>query len=268
MRLAVVGAGGRMGRELIRTVAQTNGVELAAALDRKGSEWLGKDAGTLAGIEPLGIKVTEDVRSAFTGIDGILDFTQPKASIAYADYAAQAHGVHIIGTTGFSSADEKKLAAAARQATIVKSGNMSLGINLLAGLAKKAAQALGPQDFDIEILEMHHRRKVDAPSGTALLLGEAAAEGRKIDLAKKSVCVRDGHTGAREEGTIGFASLRGGTVVGEHSVIFAGEGERIILSHSAEDRSIFAHGAVKAALWAKGKPHGLYSMLDVLGLAD
>ncbi|RCL00743.1 MAG: 4-hydroxy-tetrahydrodipicolinate reductase [Candidatus Tokpelaia sp. JSC189] len=268
MRLAVVGASGRMGRELIRAVAQTDGVKLAAAIDRKGSEWLGKDAGALAGIESLGIKVTEDIPSAFARIDGILDFTRPEASVAYANHAARVHIVHIIGTTGFSQADEEKIAAAAHQATIVKSGNMSLGVNLLAGLAKNAAQTLGPEDFDIEILEMHHRRKVDTPSGTALLLGGAVAKGLKTDLAKKSIYSRDGHIGPREKGPIGFASLRGGTVVGEHSVIFAGKDERIILSHIAENRSIFAYGAIKAAFWAKSKPHGLYSMLDVLNMAD
>jgi len=268
MRLAVVGAGGRMGRVLIRSVIETDGVALAAALEREGSEWLGKDAGTLIGTEPLGIRITDDPASAFAVADGILDFTQPEVSLAYAGHAAQAHIAHVIGTTGFSGADEKKISATARHATIVKSGNMSLGVNLLAGLAKKAAQALGPEDFDIEILEMHHRRKVDAPSGTALLLGQAVAEGRGVEPDKESVRVRDGHTGLRQAGTIGFAALRGGTVVGEHSVIFAGEGERVILSHIAEDRSIFARGTIKAALWARGKPHGLYSMLDVLGLSD
>ncbi|TIV21418.1 MAG: 4-hydroxy-tetrahydrodipicolinate reductase, partial [Mesorhizobium sp.] len=163
--------------------------------------------------------------------------------------------------------DDAKIGAAARHATIVKSGNMSLGVNLLAVLVEQAAKALDPEDFDIEILEMHHRHKVDAPSGTALLLGEAAAKGRGIDLADSSVRVRDGHTGVRKAGSIGFATLRGGSVVGDHSVILAGTGERITLSHHAEDRAIFARGAVKAALWARGKKPGLYSMRDVLGLS-
>ncbi|RWE05138.1 MAG: 4-hydroxy-tetrahydrodipicolinate reductase, partial [Mesorhizobium sp.] len=175
--------------------------------------------------------------------------------------------VHIIGTTGCSADDDAKIAAAARHATIVKSGNMSLGVNLLAVLVEQAARALEPQDFDIEILEMHHKHKVDAPSGTALLLGEAAAKGREIALEDNSVRVRDGHTGVRKPGTIGFATLRGGSVVGEHSVIIAGTGERITLSHQAEDRAIFARGAVKAALWARGRKPGLYSMRDVLGLS-
>jgi len=268
MRLVIVGAGGRMGRELIRAAATTKGVTLAAALDHDGSAWLGHDAGLLAGIGDIKLKITADVSSAFSHADAVLDFTRPEASLAYAAGAAQAQLVHIIGTTGFTDAQDKHLARLASGLTIVKSGNMSLGVNLLAGLAKKAAQALDARDFDIEILEMHHRRKVDAPSGTALLLGEAAAQGRKINLETHSVRARDGHTGPREQGTIGFATLRGGTVVGEHSVIFAGEGERLVLAHSAEDRSIFARGAIKAALWARGKPHGLYSMLDVLGLGD
>jgi len=268
MRLAVVGAGGHMGRELTRLVAQTKGVKLAAALDHTGSAWLGDDAGVLAGLQPLGIFITDNPETAFAKVDGVLDFSRPEASLVYAEQAAQAHIVHIIGTTGFSDSQEKKIAAAARKTAIVKSGNMSLGVTLLARLVKKAAQVLSPEDFDIEIVEMHHRRKVDAPSGTALLLGEAAALGRGINLAEHSVRGRDGLTGERETGAIGFAALRGGSVVGEHSVIFAGTGERITLSHSAENRAIFARGALKAALWAKGKPHGLYSMFDVLGFSD
>lgn len=268
MRLAIVGASGRMGRELIRTVHEMPGAELVAAIDREGSECIGKDAGLLAGLSAVGVLVTSDPLAAFAQADGVIDFSSPAATVAYAGYAAQARIVHVIGTTGLNVEDEAAIKAAARHATIVKSGNMSLGVNLLSVLVKQAARALGPEDFDIEILEMHHRHKVDAPSGTALLLGHAAAEGRDVDLGTESVRVRDGHTGPREQGTIGFATLRGGSVVGDHSVILAGEGERIMLTHVAENRSIFARGAVKAALWAKGKPHGLYSMLDVLGLND
>nr|HMN52398.1 4-hydroxy-tetrahydrodipicolinate reductase [Xanthobacteraceae bacterium] len=198
--------------------------------------------------------------------DAIIDFTTPASTVELAALAAQARIVHVIGTTGLSDADDKKLEAAARHAALIKSGNMSLGVNLLAALVKRAAAALGP-DFDIEVLEMHHNRKVDAPSGTALLLGNAAAEGRGIDLAKNSVRSRDGHTGARKAGDIGFATLRGGTVVGEHSVIFAGASERIELTHKAEDRMIFARGALAAAKWGKGKKPGIYSMADVLGLS-
>ena len=202
----------------------------------------------------------------FAAADGVLDFTTPAASVTFAGYAAQARIVHVVGTTGCSAEDDARIAAAARHATIVKSGNMSLGVNLLAVLVEQAARALDAEDFDIEVLEMHHRHKVDAPSGTALLLGEAAAEGRGVDLAGNSVRVRDGHTGVRPAGAIGFATLRGGSVVGEHSVILAGPGERVTLTHQSGDRAIFARGAVKAALWARGRKPGLYSMRDVLGL--
>ncbi|MDR6431799.1 4-hydroxy-tetrahydrodipicolinate reductase [Brucella pseudogrignonensis] len=266
--LVVVGANGRMGQALIRAIHVIDGARLAGAIARTGSPFLGKDAGEVAGVGNLGVAITDDPLPVFAKAQGVLDFTTPATSVDYAGLAAQARIAHVIGTTGFSNDDNEKLLAAARHATIVKSGNMSLGVNLLSGLVKKAAQALGPEDFDIEILEMHHKHKVDAPSGTALLLGEAAALGRAINLEQKSVRVRDGHTGPREQGTIGFATLRGGSVIGDHDVILAGEGERITLSHHAQDRSIFARGAVKAALWAHGKKPGLYSMLDVLGLND
>jgi 4-hydroxy-tetrahydrodipicolinate reductase len=236
------------------------------AVERAGSPQLGKDIGELAGLGSLGVAISDDPLPVFAKADGVLDFTAPAATVEFAGYAAQARIAHIIGTTGCTPEDDAKIAAAARHATIVKSGNMSLGVNLLAALVEQAAKALGPEDFDIEVLEMHHRHKVDAPSGTALLLGEAAARGRDIGLRENSVRVRDGVTGARVAGTIGFATLRGGSVIGEHSVIFAGGGERIVLSHHAEDRSLFASGAVKAALWAQGRKPGLYSMRDVLGL--
>ena len=266
MELVVVGAAGRMGRTLIRTIAETPGARLAAAIERAGSAEIGKDSGELAGIGANGIRIGDDPLPAFAKADGVLDFTAPSASIEFAGYAAQARIVHVIGTTGCSAEDDAKIAAAARHATIVKSGNMSLGVNLLAALVEQAARALPAQDFDIEILEMHHRHKVDAPSGTALLLGQAAAAGRDIDLDANSVRARDGHTGPRPAGSIGFASLRGGSVVGEHSVILAGTGERVTLTHQADDRAIFARGAVRAALWANGRKPGLYSMRDVLGL--
>jgi 4-hydroxy-tetrahydrodipicolinate reductase len=267
MGLVVVGAAGRMGQALIRAIHTIPGAKVAGAIERKGSPQIGQDVGQLAGVGTLGVKITDDPLPAFAKADGVLDFTAPAASVEFAGYAAQARIVHVIGTTGCSAEDDARIAAAARHATIVKSGNMSLGVNLLAVLVEQAAKALGPDDFDIEILEMHHRHKVDAPSGTALLLGEAAARGRSIALAEESVRVRDGHTGARKAGTVGFATLRGGSVVGDHSVILAGTGERVTLSHHAEDRAIFARGAVRAALWARGKKAGLYSMRDVLGLA-
>ena len=265
MRLVVVGADGRMGKMLIRAVAEAEGCTLSAAIERAGSGAIGHDAGTLAGLHPLGVPVTDDPLTAFAASDGVLDFTVPAATVMFSELAAQARIVHVVGTTGLSEDDLAKLRAAAYHARIVRSGNMSLGVNLLAALVQRVAAALG-QEFDIEIAEMHHRMKVDAPSGTALLLGEAAAAGRGVELADVRVSTRDGHTGARKPGDIGFATLRGGSVVGDHSVIFAGTGERITLSHHAEDRSLFAAGAVKAALWAHPKPPGLYTMTDVLGL--
>lgn len=265
MKLVVAGASGRMGRMLTRAVHETPGVKLHAALEREGSDAVGQDAGLLAGVGASGVAITTDPLNAFVDADGLLDFTSPAATVSYAALAAQAHLVHVIGTTGLSRDDLNKIDAAGRHTTIVRSGNMSLGVNLLAALVRRAARALG-EDFDIEVLEMHHRAKVDAPSGTALLLGQAAADGREIDLDQRSVRARDGHTGARKPGDIGFATLRGGSVIGEHSVIFAGAGERIEFVHRAEDRGLFAAGAVKAALWGRGKKPGVYAMTDVLGL--
>ena len=265
MNLIVAGAAGRMGRALIRAIHDTAGMTVTGALERPGAPELGRDAGDLAGVGPLGVMLADDPLPLFAKADGVLDFTSPAATLGFADLAAQARIVHVIGTTGIAAADEERLRAAARHAVIVKSGNMSLGVNLLAGLVRQAARALDA-DFDIEILEMHHRHKVDAPSGTALMLGEAAAEGRGVELKAHAVPARDGHTGARRRGTIGFASLRGGSVVGEHTVFLAGEGEQLELTHRAFDRAIFARGAVKAALWGRGQKPGLYSMADVLGL--
>jgi 4-hydroxy-tetrahydrodipicolinate reductase len=267
MRLVVAGAGGRMGRALIRAIAETDGVVLAGAVDAPGGPAIGRDAGELAGVDRNGIAISADAESRFAEADGVVDFTVPAASVALAEQSS-AHGlVHIIGTTGFTQADEKAIAAAAARACIVKSGNMSLGVNLLAALVKQVARTLDDA-FDVEIIEMHHNKKIDAPSGTALLLGAAAAAGRDIDLGAQSVRTRDWHTGARNRGNIGFAALRGGTVVGDHTVIFAGPYERIELVHKAEDRMIFARGAIKAALWARGRKPGLYGMADVLGLTS
>jgi 4-hydroxy-tetrahydrodipicolinate reductase len=267
MRLIVAGAGGRMGRTLVKAVAQTPGLALAGATENANSPLIGKDAGELSGIGSNGIALSADAAAVLEKADGIIDFTVPAASVAFAALAAKAGKVHIIGTTGFSAADDAKIAEAAKRAVIVKSGNMSLGVNLLAALTRRVAKTLD-QSFDIEVLEMHHNQKVDAPSGTALLLGHAAAEGRAIDLEARAVKAREGHTGVRKPGDIGFATLRGGTVVGEHTVMFAGPDERIELTHKATDRMIFARGAVHAALWARGRSPGLYSMMDVLGLTD
>lgn len=265
MKIAIAGAAGRMGRVLTRIVHETEGLEIAGGIEPKGSASVGADMGELAQIGPLGIKITDDPLPLFTRIDGVIDFTVPKATLALCELSAQARIVHVIGTTGIDKDGDEKIRAAARHARIVKSGNMSLGVNLLAALVRKVAASLGP-DFDIEVLEMHHKHKIDAPSGTALLLGQAAAEGRKLELAKSSVRARDGHTGARPEGHIGFATLRGGSVVGEHTVMFAGPDERIELTHKAASRDLFARGAVRAAQWAQDKKPGLYSMADVLGL--
>ncbi len=267
MRLVVAGAGGRMGRTLVKAIADNKEFALAGALEDVRSPLIGWDAGVLAGLPENGIKLTGDAGPLLAKADGIIDFTAPVATVSFAALAAKAGKVHVLGTTGLSASDDAKIKEAAKTAVIVRSGNMSLGVNLLAALTKRVAKTLN-NSFDIEILEMHHNQKVDAPSGTALLLGRAAAEGRGIELAGHSVASREGHTGARKSGHIGFAALRGGTVVGEHSVIFAGPAERLELTHKAEDRMIFARGALHAALWARNQKPGLYSMMDVLGLKD
>jgi len=265
MKIAILGAAGRMGQALARAVAATEGCVLAGGVEAKGSPAIGRDLGEMAGLPALGIAITDDPLPVFASVDGVLDFTSPKATVGFAVLSAQARIVHVIGTTGLGADDQAKIEAAARHAAIVKAGNMSLGVNLLAALTNKVARALGPE-FDIEIMELHHRHKRDAPSGTAQMLGEAAAAGRGVSLQSHSVRTRDGDVGARREGDIGFAILRGGDVVGEHRVIFAGDGERIELVHIASDRGIFAAGAVRAALWARGQGPGLYSMADVIGL--
>ena len=265
VRIAVTGAAGRMGRELIRVISTTSGCVLSGGTENRSSPHIGADLGILAGLPALGIAVTSSARDVVSQSDAIIDFTAPAATIEMAELAAQAGIVHVIGTTGLDERDETAIKSAARHATVIKAGNMSLGVNLLTAVTRRIAEVLDA-DFDIEIVEMHHRHKVDAPSGTALMLGTAAAEGRKIDLKTNADMVRDGHTGPRQRGNIGFATLRGGSVVGDHTVIFAGEGERIEITHKAGDRSIFARGAVKAALWGQGKGPGLFSMSDVLGI--
>ncbi len=266
VNMAVMGAGGRMGRALIAAIAARDDAVVSGALDQPGAEAIGADVGALIGVDPVGVAVTDQAEIALAGAQVIVDFTVPAASVRHAQWAAETGIAHVIGTTGLGADDRAAIASAAERATIVQSGNMAAGVILLADLVERAAAALDAADWDIEVLEMHHRHKVDAPSGTALLLGDAAASGRGIDLAAHAQTVRDGHTGARQQGTIGFAALRGGSVVGEHSVILAGPGERIALSHMAEDRGIFARGAITAGLWAHSRPPGLYSMRDVLGL--
>ena len=265
MRIAVMGVAGRMGCELVRAIHATPGLTVAGGIEQPGASSIGRDIGTLAGLSPLGIPVTDDALELLATVEGVLDFTIPAATVETAGLAANARIVHVIGTTGLSVADHAAIKAASRHATIIQAGNMSLGVNLLTVMTRKIAAALD-DDFDIEVLEMHHKHKIDAPSGTALMLGQAAAEGRGITLSTRSVRSRDGHTGARRRGDIGFATLRGGNVVGDHTVLFAADGEIVEISHRATDRGIFARGALKAVQWGRGKGPGLFNMVDVLGL--
>lgn len=263
--IVITGASGRMGRMLIDTVRASDRVRLVGAVERAGHPWVGRDLGEVLGGAPIGVAISDDPLEAFAKAQAVIDFTAPAATVEFAALAAQARAVHVIGTTGLEAEHLDKIAAAARHAVIVRAGNMSLGVNLLVQMTKKIAAALDPS-WDIEIVEAHHNRKVDAPSGTALMLGEAAAEGRGVSLAEVADRGRDGITGARVEGHIGFASIRGGDIVGEHDVIFAAAGERVILRHVATDRSIFARGALRAAIWGQDKRPGQYDMIDVLGL--
>ena len=263
--IVITGASGRMGQMLVRTVLESDQARLVGAIERPGNPWIGRDLGEAMGGAPLGITVTDDAVQAIATAQAVIDFTSPAATVAFAELAAQARAVHVIGTTGLEPEDLAKIKAAARHAPIIRAGNMSLGVNLLVGLSRKVAAALG-EDWDIEVVEAHHNRKVDAPSGTALMLGEAAAEGRGHNLDDLRTPAREGITGARETGTIGFAAIRGGDVVGEHDVIFAAPGERIVLRHLATDRAIFARGALQAAIWGQDKGPGEYDMMDVLGL--
>ncbi len=252
-----------MGRTLTRIVRGAQGFMIAAGFTRAGSAYIGKDMGVLAGIGEIGVRVESDARAAIAEADGVIDFTRPAATAALSALTARAGIVHIIGTTGLDEDHEQAIETAARRTPIVKSGNMSLGVTVLSEIVRKVSAMLD-KDFDIEITEMHHRHKVDAPSGTALLLAAAAAHGRGVRLDERASYARTGHIGKRIRGDIEFASLRGGSVVGEHSVIFAGDGERLELVHRAQSRDIFARGALKAALWAREQKPGLYSMSDVL----
>jgi len=263
--IVINGASGRMGQMLIKLVSESPAARLVGALEHPGHGWIGQDIGEAMGGTALGIAVTDDALEAMANAQAVIDFTAPAATVALAGLAAQARAVHVIGTTGLRGDDLAKLEAAARHATIIRAGNMSLGVNLLVQLTRKVAEALD-EAFDVEVVEAHHRHKVDAPSGTALMLGEAAAEGRGVQLDRVADRGRDGITGARKDGHIGFSAIRGGDIVGEHDVIFAGPGERVILRHIATDRAIFARGALKAALWGIGRHPGSYNMVDVLGL--
>jgi 4-hydroxy-tetrahydrodipicolinate reductase len=263
--IVVTGASGRMGQTLIRLAEGSDRLRLVGCVERAGHPWIGRDVGEAMGGAPMGVTVTDDPLEAFAKAQAVVDFTSPAATVEFAALAAQARACHVIGTTGLEPSHLAKIEAASRHAVIVRAGNMSLGVNLLVRLTQKVAAALDA-DWDIEIVEAHHRAKVDAPSGTALMLGAAAAAGRGVALEDAKVSGRDGITGARERGTIGFSAIRGGDIVGEHDVIFAGEGERIVLRHLATDRAIFARGALRAAVWGQGKKPGQYDMMDVLGI--
>ena len=263
--IVITGASGRMGQMLIKLISASDRVRLVGAVVRPGNAWIGRDVGTAMGGAPLGVEVTDDAVQAIARAQAVIDFTTPATTLAFAELTAQARAVHVIGTTGFEAADLAKLKAAARHAPIIRAGNMSLGVNLLTALARRVAAALD-EDWDIEVVESHHRHKVDSPSGTALMLAEAAAEGRGATLDELRTPAREGITGARRRGTIGLSAVRGGDIVGEHDLMFLAEGERVILRHVATDRAIFARGALKAALWGQDKGPGEYDMLDVLGL--
>jgi len=263
--IVVTGASGRMGQMLIREIAAMPSLRLVGALERAGHPWIGRDIGAAMGGAELGVAVSDDALAAFAQAQAVVDFTAPEATVEFAALAAQARAVHVVGTTGLQPQHHAKLDAASHHAVIVQAGNMSLGVNLLARMTQKVAAALG-DDWDIEIVEAHHRMKVDAPSGTALMLGQAAAAGRGVSLEGAMVSGRDGITGARKAGSIGFSAIRGGDIVGEHDVIFAAMGERVVLRHIATDRAIFARGALRAAIWGQGQKPGRYDMMDVLGL--
>jgi len=265
MKIGIVGCAGRMGRMLMNAVMDAEGCQLSGGTERPGSSLVGVDVGELLGRGPAQAFVGENPAALFAASDAVIDFTAPAATLSHAALAAEMGKILVIGTTGLSNDDEAKLAEAAQKTTIVYAPNFSVGVNLLMALTEKAAAIMG-DDYDIEIVEMHHHHKVDSPSGTALGLGRSAAKGRGValeDVWRKS---RDGIVGARPKGEIGFATLRGGDVVGDHTVMFAADGERIELSHKASSRAVFAKGAVRAALWAKNQAPGLYSMRDVLGL--
>lgn len=259
MKIGIVGCGGRMGQMLVKAVEAAQGAVLAGGTERPGSSLIGGTTGT------TGAPVHDNAAALFAAADAVIDFTAPAATVAHAALAAETGTVLVVGTTGLSKDDEAVLAEAAKKVPVVYAPNFSVGVNLLMALTERAAAILG-DDYDIEIVEMHHRRKVDAPSGTALGLGRAAAKGRAVELEQVWCKSRDGHTGARPKGEIGFATLRGGDVIGDHTVMFAAEEERVELTHKASTRAVFAKGAVRAALWAQGQKPGLYSMRDVLGL--
>lgn len=265
MKIGIIGAGGRMGAAVIRQVLLSDGCSVHAACDQRGSSVIGQDVGNIIGVEALGIKISDNPIEIFESTDAVIEFSSPDATVTNAKLATTFGCIHVIGTTGLTVDQEIALKNASKFITIVYAPNMSQAVNILFYLTKQVAAKLD-EEFDIEIIEMHHRNKVDAPSGTALGLGKAAASGRNIDFKSRAVLSREGQTGERKKGDIGFSTLRGGDVTGDHKVIFAADGERLELGHKASSRKIFARGAVRSALWAQDKKPGLYTMSDVLGL--
>lgn len=266
MNIGIAGAAGRMGRMLVAAVLETPGAHLAGGIDRADHPAIGEDLGALAGAAPTGVVLGSEAEALVAASDVIIDFTTPATLLVVAPLVASQRKGYVVGTTGLGATQQDALSEVAAVVPVVQAANMSIGVNLLLGLVGQAAAALGPE-YDLEIVEMHHRHKVDAPSGTALALGAAAAAARGVSLDAVAVRSRDGQTGARPSGAIGFATLRGGDVVGDHTVIFAGDGERLELTHKASSRAVFARGAVRAALWTQGRPPGLYGMRHVLGFA-
>lgn len=265
IRIAIAGAGGRMGRQLIEAVSKSPNAILGAAFERHGSSLLGTDAGELAGIGALDIYTCDNLVQAKDQFDVLIDFTRPEGTLEHIEFCVANNKMMIIGTTGFNEQDKQAISQAAKKIGIVFAANFSVGVNLLLKLLEKAATVMGDYT-DIEIIEAHHRHKVDAPSGTALAMGEAIASALDIDLAQHAVYCREGHTGERPKGAIGFATIRAGDIIGEHTAIFADIGERVEISHKASSRMTFANGAVRAAVWLATQPIGLYDMRDVLGL--
>lgn len=263
-KIVIAGASGRMGQALLAGVFEDTDLELYGALDRQGSASIGRDAGELFG-KNAGVYISDDATQTLEGADVLIDFTRPEATMEYLEICAKHQVKLVIGTTGLTVEQKAKIAEAAKTNAIIFAPNMSVGVNLLINLVEQAAKVL-KDDYDIEVVEMHHRHKVDAPSGTALRLGEAAAKGIGTDLKDCAIYAREGVTGEREAGKIGFATLRGGDVVGDHTVIFAGTGERVELTHKASSRATFAQGALRAAKFLAGKTNGLFDMRDVLGL--
>ena len=266
IKIGIAGCGGRMGRTLIAETLATEGAQLAGGIERAGDAVVGRDLGELAGRERLGVAASADADALFAAADVVIDFSAPAASARHARIADRLHKPMVIGTTGLDAFETRAIEEAAQRVPIVRAANFSVGVTLLLAMVERAARILDAE-YDIEILEMHHRRKVDAPSGTALALGRAAAAGRGVALEDVWKKARDGQTGARPKGEIGFATLRGGDVVGDHVAMFVAEGERIEFAHRASSRQVFARGALRAALWVAGKPPGLYTMTDVLGLS-